>query len=1393
MEKKDNTMLNGETSNKKKKKKSIFTIIAISLMIGLLLLLKTCSNDDVSTPIKDNTTTVGENINYDELDNIDTYPSPFIYSEGSPKSTIYYTDEKIVYVKQTETVPIEREKLVFYDQDIYLNYSSSSQTFEIVQATGGATPYIYSEVESSNYFTISGLTVTVKSATPVGDYNYGIQVKDGLSNAITATYRIHIVNDLAIQNQEFTIGKSYQEQRIDITKATGGSGLFEYSFTSDSSNLLFDPTIPQFIVVAGTDAGDYTGTIKVKDLETKQTASASITVTIDPLLFQVTFKNNDGVIIKTQTYKEGETPTCEAPELPRNAQYTYTFKGWEPEIVPVTADAIYVAIYDKEVNKYTVTWKNYDGTIIEEDKNVPYGTTPHYDSLTPTRLPDVQHSYVFEKWSSEIVPITGDVTYVALYKDTVLEFEVIWENDDGTELGRESYPYGDIPEYKSETPTKNSTGAFTYEFAGWSPTISPVIDDITYVATYTNSDVKYTVRWLDDDEQTVLKTDTNVLYGTTPDYFQVVNVPTKASTDQFDYVFAGWSPNVVEIGDEDDSTQVIQYVAQYTPVTRKYTVKWKNYDGTLLETDPAIEYGTKPTYNGATPSKPADPASGNYIFKGWTIDESNDDTVYTSEDIPNVTGNITYVAYFEGSLNSFTVTWMNDLGVVLKTDTNVEYGTTPAYTGDTPARDSTEKYDYEFIGWSPTPSPIISDITYVAKFKEVLRAYTVKWNNYDDSLIKEETINYGVTPSYTGDTPTRDTDAHYTYTFKEWTPEITSVRGPQVYTATYEETINKYTVTWKMLATDFGPETILETDTNVPYGDVPSYNGEAVFSDAKGVYVITGWYDETDNSAKETPDNELRPVHGDVTYVAKFVNATNKHIVSFDMQGHGATVLAQYKDKGELVDEPIGVSATGYTFGGWYKEASCTNAWDFENDTVGDTNIVLYAKWTANKYNITYELNEGTFGTNHPTTATYDIDFNVSNPTRTGYTFTGWNITGMSNDTHIIGGDYKTGTSIDSTKAEAFRNLQSTDNATVIFTAQWQINKYDITWKNHDGTTLKTEQFDYGTTPTYTGSTPTKPSTQQYSYVFAGWDPEPVPATEPTTYTAIFNEVINQYTITVNAGTGGSASGGGTVNYGSSVTITATPNSGYLFTQWNDGDKNASRTITVYDNATYTASFKKLPAVGDIIILNDNNKYRVLDINNDTKVAFVIAMFDLKDSSGNIIKLPGSGTMSTINNVHYLKYGGYAPLTSWLADLNNDIDNAIIPRSNLQQDVYDYSSGSYIYGTVDVGEHKVFLISIREVKEYFARLGNSNPSLSDVAGMFNADTSSHTSFLVRDGYDWTNVGVMGSGYVYQHAIIVLYNTSGRTWFSYADYRITSNLRPAFDINLAADGLSYTIQ
>ena len=68
-------------------------------------------------------------------------------------------------------------------------------------------------------------------------------------------------------------------------------------------------------------------------------------------------------------------------------------------------------------NKYTVTWKNYNGSVLEIDEEVPEGSMPSYDGKTPLRFKDEGHDYTFTGWIPEPSPIYEDTPYYAQYDE----------------------------------------------------------------------------------------------------------------------------------------------------------------------------------------------------------------------------------------------------------------------------------------------------------------------------------------------------------------------------------------------------------------------------------------------------------------------------------------------------------------------------------------------------------------------------------------------------------------------------------------------------------------------------------------------------------------------------------------------------------------------------------------------------------------------------------------------------------------------------------------------------------------------------------------------------------------------------------------------------------------
>ena len=267
----------------------------------------------------------------------------------------------------------------------------------------------------------------------------------------------------------------------------------------------------------------------------------------------------------------------------------------------------------------------------------------------------------------------------------------------------------------------------------------------------------YTITWLNEDGSE-LSRDT-LEYGAIPSH----DDPVKESTAQYTYTFAGWKPSIQPV--TGDAT----YTATFSSTVNTYTITWLNEDGTELSHE-TLEYGATPTH--ADPVKEST-AQYTYTFAGW------------SPEITSVTGNATYQATFSSTVNTYTVTWLNDDGTEIGHET-LEYGTVPSH--DAPVKESTAQYTYTFAGWSPEVTSVTGNATYTATFSSTVNTYTVIWLNEDGSELSRETLEYGAEPIYHGAEPTKEPDGEYIYTFDGWTPDVEPVTGDATYTATFTAT-----------------------------------------------------------------------------------------------------------------------------------------------------------------------------------------------------------------------------------------------------------------------------------------------------------------------------------------------------------------------------------------------------------------------------------------------------------------------------------------------------------------------------------------------------------------------------------------------------------------------------
>ena len=260
--------------------------------------------------------------------------------------------------------------------------------------------------------------------------------------------------------------------------------------------------------------------------------------------YTVKWVDDDGTtLIYQKDYEYGAMPQFEGvePTKAADAQYTYTFKGWNKDYTEVKGNQTYVAVYDKAVNKYTVTWKNDDGSVLDTEE-YEYNAVPSYKNGTPTKAADAQYSYKFTGWNPLISPVTGDVTYKAQFEAVTNKYTVTWVNWDNKELEKDKdVPYGATPKYDGKEPTKAGNAQYSYKFTGWNPVISPVTGDVTYKAQFEAVTNTYTVTYdLDGGEWTETTNEFPYEYKATVEVIKTV--PTREG-----YKFSGWRSQEVTI------------------------------------------------------------------------------------------------------------------------------------------------------------------------------------------------------------------------------------------------------------------------------------------------------------------------------------------------------------------------------------------------------------------------------------------------------------------------------------------------------------------------------------------------------------------------------------------------------------------------------------------------------------------------------------------------------------------------------------------------------------------------------------------------------------------------------------------------------------------------------
>ena len=242
-------------------------------------------------------------------------------------------------------------------------------------------------------------------------------------------------------------------------------------------------------------------------------------------IYTVEFDANGGNGTMDPVYATGTyVPPTEASGMtgPDGAEFlgwSTTADGSPVGSVEITGDTTLFAVWDTgsvEPGQYTVSFDLNGGEGEFPSQQIDEGGTVSEPSTEPT-----MEGHTFLYWSLDGeeyqfgTPVTGNITLVAQWQ--VNTYTVTWEDEDGTVLEEDlDVPYGTMPSYNGETPEKESDDQYDYAFAGWTPALSEVRGDVTYTATYSETEREYTVSVADGivNGTVTLSVTGQVAYGT---------------------------------------------------------------------------------------------------------------------------------------------------------------------------------------------------------------------------------------------------------------------------------------------------------------------------------------------------------------------------------------------------------------------------------------------------------------------------------------------------------------------------------------------------------------------------------------------------------------------------------------------------------------------------------------------------------------------------------------------------------------------------------------------------------------------------------------------------------------------------------------------------------------
>ena len=604
----------------------------------------------------------------------------------------------------------------------------------------------------------------------------------------------------------------------------------------------------------------------------------------------------------------------------------------------------------------------------------------------------------------------------------------------------------------------------------------------------------------------------------------------------------------------NEAGKTVYLYAQWSPIS--YNIKYVPNGGTGSDVTASVKYNVYHTIKEDIFSRKG------YKIKNWNTKADGSGTSYDKGTLVknlSATQGATITLYAQWELENYSITYDLQGGVV--------NGNPTSYTvlSDSITLKNPTRLGYTFTGWTGSNGSAPQTTVTINKGSSGNRNYVANWkaNTYKISYLPN-----GGTGTMTGDTVAYD--QNYTiktnsfsrlgYTFANWNTKADG--SGKVYktgdivknlTAINNETINLY-AQWTLDTYSITYNLNGGTVTGNPTSYTVLSDSITLKNPIRTGYTFLGWT----GSNGATPQTTViisKGSTGNRSYVANW--KANTYKISYLPNGGTGTMspdTVTYDQNYTIKANSF--SRLGYTFTSWNTKADGSGKAYKTGDIVknltaiSNENINLYAQWSLDTYSITYNLNGGSV-TGNPSSYTVLSDtIALKNPTRTGYTFTGW--TGSNGTTPQMNVTIPKG---------------STGNKSYV--ANWKLNTYSISYDLQGGNVSGNPTTYTVETDTFTLNNPTR-----VGYTFVGWTGSNG-ATPQTTVTVkkgstgnksyMANWKANSYKVTYlpNGGIGTMAAD--TVTYDERYVIKENgfTKNGYTFVNWNT---KADGTGTTYSS-----------------------------------------------------------------------------------------------------------------------------------------------------------------------------------------------------------------------------------